>query len=153
MTSALVALCLSLAGVCEPEVMPAFESRDRVVLVELAPPVAFSAPKPERRAPVVAPVGVEHWRPLVERYFTGGDVERALCLMWHESRGDPNARNPSSGASGLFQHLPKYWGERSAAAGWGGADIFDPEANVAVAAWLRQHGWQHWSPYNRGLCR
>lgn len=96
---------------------------------------------------------VEAWRPLVERYFTPADTETALCLIWHESRGDPGAVNPSSGASGLFQHLPRFWDERSQAAGWSGASIFDPEANVAVAAWLRADGWQHWSPWNRGLCR
>ena len=96
---------------------------------------------------------VEEWRPLVATYFKPEDVDRALCLIGYESLGDPNAYNNSSGASGLFQHLPKYWAERSTDAGWSGADIMDPEANVAVAAWLREEGWQHWSPYNRGQCR
>lgn len=97
--------------------------------------------------------GAEAWRPLVERYFAATDVETALCLIWHESRGDPGAVNSSSGASGLFQHLPRYWPERSIAAGWSGASIFDPEANVAVAAWLRADGWHHWTPWLRGECR
>jgi len=96
---------------------------------------------------------VEEWRPLVTVYFKPEDVDRALCLIGFESLGDPDAYNDSSGASGLFQHLPKYWTERSTDAGWPGADIMDPEANVAVAAWLRQDGWTHWSPYNRGQCQ
>jgi hypothetical protein len=100
------------------------------------------------------PVGVEHWRSLVATYFPAHEVDRALCIMWHESKGDPNAKNPTSSASGLFQHLARYWPERSSAAGWASTSIFDPIANIAVAAWLvSQDGWRHWSPYQRGLCR
>lgn len=88
---------------------------------------------------------VEQWRPLVSRYFAPGDVNRALRILSCESNGDPNAANPSSGASGLFQHMPGYWSERSAKAGWAGASVFDPQANVAVAAWLAYSGgWGHW---------
>ncbi|KKK91225.1 hypothetical protein LCGC14_2715090 [marine sediment metagenome] len=86
---------------------------------------------------------------LVETYFRPADVDRALRIMQCESGGDPNIMhdfsNPAS-ASGLMQHLGKYWATRSAAAGYGGVSIFDPTANVAVAAWLRDHsgGWGHW---------
>ncbi len=99
-------------------------------------------------APQQSTVGtsVDQWRRLVETYFRAGDVERALRIMRCESGGNPNAKNPGSSASGLFQHLGKYWASRSAAAGYAGASIFDPTANVAVAAWLRdqQGGWSHW---------
>lgn len=98
--------------------------------------------------------GVEQWRQLVTAYFSASDIETALCVIDRESRGgNPNAYNSSSGASGLFQHLPKYWADRSNKAGWGGADIFNPEANVAVAAWLRdtKGGWGHWTVIH--LCR
>lgn len=92
--------------------------------------------------------GAEGWRPLVEIHFRPGDVDRAIRIIACESNGDPWARNPRSGASGLFQHMPRYWEERSRAAGFGGASIFDPEANVGVAAWLVYDyaggGWQHW---------
>ena len=89
--------------------------------------------------------GTEQWRTLVSTYFQAGDVDRALGVIACESRGDPSAHNGSSGASGLFQHMPRYWSERSSAAGWSGASIFDPEANVAVAAWLAySDGWGHW---------
>lgn len=90
--------------------------------------------------------GAEQWRSLVATYFAPEDVDLALRVIVCESQGDPNAKNPHSSASGLFQHLGRFWTERSAAAGWAGADIFDPEANVAVAAWLRQDGWHHWNP-------
>lgn len=89
---------------------------------------------------------VEQWRPLVAQYFAPGDVNRALRILSCESHGDANAVNPRSGAAGLFQHMPKYWTERSSKAGWGGASVFDPRANVAVAAWLAysKGGWSHW---------
>ncbi len=88
--------------------------------------------------------GIEQWRPLVEKYFPASEVALAMKVMSCESRGDPTARNPG-GASGLFQHLPKYWSSRSTRAGWSGADIFGPEANVAVAAWLLGNsGWKNW---------
>lgn len=93
-------------------------------------------------------VGVERWRPLVERYFEPGDVDRALAVIRCESGGDPDAANPGSSARGLFQHLARLWPKRAAQAGRPGADIFDPEDNVAVAAWLVYHGggWSHWNP-------
>lgn len=85
---------------------------------------------------------------LVELFFEQDDVDRALEIVNCESGGDPFAKNPTSTASGLFQHLASMWEERSRLAGWAGADVFDPVANVAVAAWLtyERGGWSHWNP-------
>lgn len=92
------------------------------------------------------------WRPLVAAYFPAYLVEEALAVVWCESRGRPSIVNPSSGASGLFQHLARYWSSRSSKAGYGGANILDPTANVAVAAWLARTSleaglspWAHWT--------
>lgn len=84
---------------------------------------------------------------LVFTYFQPDDVGRALAVMDCESGGNPDAKNPYSTASGLFQHLASMWPERSEAAGWDGYSVFDPEANVAVAAWLVYEGggWSHWN--------
>lgn len=88
---------------------------------------------------------VETWRPLVMEFFPADAVEQALEVMWCESRGDPGAIHAESGATGLFQHLPEHWADRSAEAGFAGADIADPETNIAVAGWLlRRDGWSHW---------
>ncbi|GIU92469.1 MAG: hypothetical protein KatS3mg011_1375 [Acidimicrobiia bacterium] len=87
-------------------------------------------------------------RALIERFFRPEDVNRAVRIAWCESSFNPRAVNPTTGAAGLFQHLPSYWPERAAEAGFGGSDIFDPEANVAVAAWLVYEypgGWSHWT--------
>ncbi len=93
-------------------------------------------------------VGVERWRPLVQKYFRAEDVDRAMAVIRCESGGDPRAANPRSSARGLFQHLARLWPKRAAAAGRPGADIFNPEDNVVVAAWLVYHGggWSHWNP-------
>ena len=92
--------------------------------------------------------GVEQWRPLVAQYFRADDVNIALRIMRCESGGNPDALGKDKD-SGLFQHLQRYWVERSSAAGWAGASIWDPEANVAVAAWLRDSPgrWGHWTCY------
>lgn len=88
------------------------------------------------------------WRPLVTQYFEPHHVDRALRIIGCESGGNPAAKNPTSTASGLFQHLASMWPERSVSAGWSGSDVFDPVANVAVAAWLVYDfgGWAHWYP-------
>lgn len=91
---------------------------------------------------------VEQWRELVEKYFKKQHVTWALNIIQCESGGDPNAYNASSGASGLFQHLAKYWPERAAKAGFPGASPFNPEANIAASAYLLYApggGPQHWA--------
>jgi hypothetical protein len=90
---------------------------------------------------------VDRWRPLVEQYFQAGDVNTALSVIECESGGNPDAVAASGLYHGLFQHSQRYWEERSTAAGWAGADVYDPEANIAVAAWLVYEGggWRHWA--------
>jgi peptidoglycan hydrolase CwlO-like protein len=98
------------------------------------------------------PPAVEQWRSLVSAYFPGSRVDEALAILGCESLGDPNAYNPYSGASGLFQFLPSTWASTSPQAGFGGASPFDPEANVGTAAWLANRygelGQGYWSPWS-----
>lgn len=91
---------------------------------------------------------IARWRPLVSQFFEEADVDRALDVIWCESRGDRWAKNPNSTASGLFQHLASMWGDRAPLAGFPTADVYDPVANVGVAAWLvyERGGWSHWYP-------
>jgi hypothetical protein len=112
-------------------------------LTHLSPPCEEAPPG----SMVGAIAGVERWRPLVAEYFRSEDVGQALEVIRCESNGNPGAANPVSTARGLFQHLGSLWPERAARAGWAGADIYDPEANVAVAAWLvyQGGGWRHWN--------
>lgn len=100
----------------------------------------------------VFPPAVEQWRSLVASYFPSHRVDEALRIMECESLGDPNAYNPYSGASGLFQFIPSTWAATAPQAGFPGASPFDPVANTASAAWLAnryeelgQYYWQAWS--------
>lgn len=94
-------------------------------------------------------VGKPLARSLVETYFPPWAVNDAMKVVGCETGWtfNPWSKNRRSGASGLFQHMPRYWSARSSAAGFGDANIFDPEANVAVAAWLwgQTETWRHWS--------
>lgn len=53
-----------------------------------------------------------------------------------ESVLDPNAVNPASGVSGLFQFMPSTW----ATTPYADQDIFDPVANSEAAAWMWANG-------------
>ena len=88
----------------------------------------------------------------MSQHFPTELVDEALSVMRCESLGDPLAYNSSSGASGLFQFIPGTWGWASPNAGYSGASPFEPEANVATAAWLVQtsidqgkDAWVHWT--------
>ena len=130
------------------------------VTVVYDPPATTSAPTtaaPTTTTTTEPPVdggprNVEEWRALVEQYFLEELVEEALVVMKCESRGDPLAYNARSAASGLFQFIPNTWNWASQNAGWAGATAFDPEANVASAAWLTEwsigrgkDAWSQWS--------
>jgi soluble lytic murein transglycosylase-like protein len=70
----------------------------------------------------------------------GADADQLLRIAWCESRYDPNAYNPTSGASGLFQFVPPTWATNSVRAGYAGASPFDAEASANVAAWMFARG-------------
>lgn len=98
------------------------------------------------------PPEVEQWRGLVEAFFPTNRVEEALRIIDCESNGDPDAYNPYSGAAGLFQFLPSTWASTAPKAGYPDASPFEPEANIASAAWLANryqelglYYWQAWS--------
>ena len=88
---------------------------------------------------------------LVDIYFEPEDRAWALKVAECESSAKPtdtysNAVSHAL-AVGWFQHLSKFWLQRSEMAGWYGYDIFDTEPNVAVAAWLfYSSGDHHWNP-------
>jgi hypothetical protein len=98
------------------------------------------------------PPAIEQWRSLVAVYFPSNRVDEALAILQCESLGEPDAYNPYSGASGLFQFLPSTWASTSPKAGFSGASPFDPEANTGTAAWLanRYHelGQGYWAPWS-----
>lgn len=74
-----------------------------------------------------------------DRY--GQPREDMLRVARCESVLDPNAINPYSNASGLFQFLPSTW----ATTPYANQDIFNAEANANAAAWMwsvgRRNEW------------
>ena len=87
---------------------------------------------------------------LINEYFKSEDRALARMIAFCESSGQTHdigsTAVSSAFAVGWFQHLAKYWVERSEKAGWGEYHPFHGEANVAVASWLfYSSGVHHWN--------
>lgn len=65
---------------------------------------------------------------IIDRYYPKLDPELIRAIVYNESRYDPNARNPKSGATGLMQLLPKWHTKR--ALNLGVTDLYDPYGNI-----------------------
>lgn len=74
----------------------------------------------------------------------GANPVKLARIVVCESGGNPNARN-ASGASGLGQHLARYWPARATAAGLSGASVFDPWANLSVSAMMLAQSDSPWN--------
>lgn len=85
-------------------------------------------------------------RQLVAKYFDADDVDRAVRVAWCESSFNAASIGVTDGGGGLFHLDPGTWADLSAAAGRGGTDVFDPESNVAVAAWVVYFG-EGWATF------
>lgn len=94
--------------------------------------------------------GTAQWAGLVAAHFPAGEVDTALCIMGHESGGNPNADNPRSSARGLMQVLASLWAPYY---GISYDALYDPDTNLRIARLIwDQSGWAAWSPWQRGLC-
>lgn len=108
-----------------------------------------SSPKPSEYRGMGS--SVEQWRGLVAAFFPAGEVDRTLCIMAHESGGNPSAKNPNSSARGLMQILASLWAPHY---GVSYDDLYNPEVNMRIARDIwGNYGWWAWSPYKRGECR
>jgi len=117
---------------------------------------ASIAPQAQRRttgrwegcgAPMTADQGemeaIVRWA--AEQY--GVSAAQLLRIPPRESGWNPDVQNCSSGACGLFQHLPQYWAGRAEAIGMPGADCRDPRANALAAAMMfASSGFRPWAP-------
>lgn len=83
----------------------------------------------------------------------GVNAELMLRIARAESGLNPNARNRSSGASGLFQFLPSTYATKPQARE--GRSIFDPVANAEAAAYLLSlpNGQRAWAASCHAWCR
>ena len=80
-------------------------------------------------------------RVYTSRVYTSEVSPRTACIIRLESRGNPSAVNPRSGASGLGQFLPSTW--RTTPQGRAGLSVFDPVANRAAVDWMISVGRAH----------
>jgi len=93
---------------------------------------------------------VLHW-PVTSSNPLMTPLEYALHIAYRESRYQWDATNSSSGACGIFQHLPQYWPIRQnnfdiAYPKWRIAEsCYDARANIVVAIWMVHNGgWGPW---------
>lgn len=103
------------------------------------PPPTTAKPKPVVRPPATVPSSTSQcssskaaahacWDGLLAQY--SWNTTSAFNVMWCESTGNPNAKNPRSTATGLFQILN---------------GPYDPAANVKLAYDMySKRGWQPW---------
>jgi hypothetical protein len=96
---------------------------------------------------------VEVWRSLVSQYWAADRVDCVLGIIQRESKGNPTAYNSSYGASGLMQHLIKYWHGRAASAGFKDANglvasPYNGEANIAAGAAIAGSGSNWYAPWS-----
>lgn len=63
-------------------------------------------------------------------------TERAWAIIRHESQGNPNAKNKSSTASGLYQFLTSTW----ASTPYRHESIWSPLAASLAAGWMHEQG-------------
>jgi hypothetical protein len=79
------------------------------------------------------------------RYQVPGGAAKALAIADRESSFYPRAYNSYSGASGVFQHLKRYWPGRAHAFGFKGWSAFNARANIIVSMrMVKRHGWAPW---------
>lgn len=69
----------------------------------------------------------------------GADANALCTLMMKESNGNPRSGEGTQ-YQGLFQYTDGFWKIASTKAGYAGASIFDPTAQIFSTAWAVTHG-------------
>jgi len=72
-----------------------------------------------------------------------GAVTHAVCIVRHESQGNPGAVNAQSGASGLSQIEVQWHPE------FRGMELLDPVVGVSAFWRLTRHGRDFYTSYDR----
>ncbi len=113
-------------------------------------PVTSEAPTTTTIAPTVVTSGYlteRQVRQTIALYFEPADVDRAVRVAWCESSFNASSVDVRTGGEGIFHIDPALFDEVAADAGVRGRDILDPDANVAVAAYLVYQTEAGWSSF------
>ncbi len=86
-------------------------------------------------------------RQTIALYFEPADLDRAVRVAWCESSFNASSVDVRTGGEGIFHIDPALFEEVAADAGVRGRDILDPDANVAVAAYLVYQTEAGWSSF------
>ena len=117
------------------------------VQAQTTPTVINDLPTQENTNPTKKTLTQGEIRAVVSLYARKNDVKEvlALAIVKCESGFNPNAKNPSSTAKGLFQFLNSTRIETSRRMGTPTFSPFDVEKQAAAGAWLlRTDGVRHW---------
>ena len=92
-------------------------------------------------------LGPEHVKKLIRcvaaYYHVNADM--ALYVAHRESRFNPKAYNAWSCAKGIYQHLCRYWPERSLDYGFRSWSAYNARANIFVTIkMVKRYGWRPW---------
>jgi hypothetical protein len=123
----------------------------------VAPAASLTATADAREVGVSPDVCRVHWRTsswhvrrlircAADRWNVPGGARMALYIAGRESNFQPRAYNSYSGASGIFQHLRRYWPSRADAYGFDGWSAFNARANIMVTMRM-VHRLGSWSPW------
>lgn len=136
---------------------PIFVPMFLALTLTLVPLVSLAQPATARETKVAEHVcqidwrkGEWHVRSLIRcaagRWHVPGGATMALYVADRESEFRPKAYNGYSGASGIFQHLSRYWPGRADTFGFGGWSAFNARANIMVTMRMvhRQGNWSDW---------
>ena len=90
---------------------------------------------------------VQQWQPLIQAHFLPKDQQRALQIIYCESRGKPNAVGINKDQTrdvGLWQFNDHTWAWLKNKLKFTG-NRYDPVLSTKVARWLIYNdGWHHW---------
>lgn len=90
----------------------------------------------------------EELRNLLEPWMPAEHMEWAVRVSWCESRWYTQARNPQSGAAGLFQFKRSTWdwvADQTGTPDYDSGGVWEAHSQAINAAWLVENGGkQHW---------
>lgn len=116
------------------------DPQSEVILIGIGPKLAKSGPYKD-----IINAAVKS--SLNKNYAVNGTA--LMCLMLKESNGHSTSGYPDGPYQGLFQYDPGFWATASSQAGYGGASITDPTAQIYTTVYQLSHGqsrrWPTWS--------